>query len=417
MRRPTVHIIGAGFSGLSAAIHLAVASNVDIIVHERGSQIGGRRRSFHDETAGTAVDGGGHLLSGGCRSTLATLDIIGARGQWREPESREIAFADMASGERWALRPNDGRWPWWVLSAKRRAPRTLARDYFRALKLRGAAPGAVVSDIVPAQGPAAERLWRPFCLAALNIEPSRASARLAAAVLGEAFAAGAQGARLLFPAHDFARAFIEPAERHLRKRGVGIRLERELRALGFAGDRLVRLEFESDGVDLAPGDAVVLAVPAWVASELVPGLSAPREFTATMTARFMISAPPGFPRALGIVNGPFPWLFRESDRVTVSARDAGESLQTPRDILAAEYWRAVASLTGLSDALPPWRIIRQKRAAFAATPAQDALRPSCRTTWRNMFLAGGYVQTGLPETIEGAVRSGEIAARWAAAAL
>jgi len=61
--------------------------------------------------------------------------------------------------------------------------------------------------------------------------------------------------------------------------------------------------------------------------------------------------------------------------------------------------------------MPAWRIIRQKRAGFAATPGQDALRPSCETAWRNLFLAGGYVQNGLPDSIESAVRSGEVAAR------
>lgn len=411
MRRPRVHIVGAGFSGLSAAIHLSAASSAEIVVHERGTHAGGRRRSFYDEALGMTIDSGNYVLPPGWRSTLATLDTIGARAQWREAETRDIAFADMASGERWNLRPNAGRVPWWVLSSRRRAPRTEAKDYFRLLKLRGASPGAVLADFAPSDGPAAERLWRPLALAALNIEPRRASARLAAGLLREAFVAGGLGTRLMFPVGEFARAFIEPAQRHLRKRGVAIRFERNLRALDFLGDRVAALEFDHDRVDLAPGDALILALPAWVASTLAPGLTTPGEFTATLTAHFAVPAPAGSPRVLGIVNGPFPWLFFYPDRISVSVRDAGALMETPRAALAAEYWRAVAGLTGHSDALPAWRIIRQKRAAFAATPAQDALRPGCETPWRNLFLAGAYVQNGLPETTEGAVRSGEVAAR------
>jgi squalene-associated FAD-dependent desaturase len=417
MRVPKVHIVGAGFSGLSAAIHLSATSSAEIIIHERGAQSGGKRRTFHDETIDMMAEAGAFPLFANWRSTLALLETIGARAPWREAETSGIPFADMASGERWTLRPNAGRLPWWILSSKRRAPGSAAGDYLRARKLRGAGDRATLAEFLPHDGAAFERLWRPFSLAALNVEPARASARLAAAVLEEAFASGGDAARLLFPETDLGRAFVEPAERHLRKRGVAIRFGRDLRAVDFEGDEVAALEFETDRVDLAPGDALILAVPAWVAPTLVPGLAAPTEFTATLTAHFAISPPPGSPRALGVVNGPFSWMFARPDRIGVSVRDAEAWMNAPREELAAEYWRAVAGLTGLSDDMPPWLITRQKRAAFAATPEQEALRPPCQTSWRNLFLAGGYVKTGLPENIEGAVRSGEAAASWAAAAL
>jgi hypothetical protein len=106
------------------------------------------------------------------------------------------------------------------------------------------------------------------------------------------------------------------------------------------------------------------------------------------------------------------------DRVVAAIRDAAASLATPREALAATLWRDAAALTGLSDDPPPWRLVAQRRAAFAATPEQDALRPPTETPWPNLFLAGAYVQTGLPDGIESAARSGEAAAerarRWLA---
>ena len=71
---------------------------------------------------------------------------------------------------------------------------------------------------------------------------------------------------------------------------------------------------------------------------------------------------------------------------------------------------------GAAADLPPWQIVNEKRATMVATPAQDAKRPACRTAWRNFFLAGDWTQTGLPATIEGAVLSGERAARFSARA-
>ena len=99
----------------------------------------------------------------------------------------------------------------------------------------------------------------------------------------------------------------------------------------------------------------------------------------------------------------------------MAIRDAGAAMERPREEQAADLWREVAALTGLSDAPPAWRLIRQAHATFAATPRQDALRPSRQTPWRNLFLAGAYVQNGLPDTLESAVRSGALAAERARA--
>jgi squalene-associated FAD-dependent desaturase len=410
MRRPTIHIVGAGFSGLSAALHLSAASEAQIVIHERGSQAGGRRRSFYDDALAMTIDSGNYFLLPSWRSTLATIDLIGARAQWREQPNADLPFADMATGERWMLRPNAGKIPWWTLVSQRRAPSTALKDYLAFAKLRSAPARAVVADFAPSGGAATERLWRPFTLAALNVDLKRGSARLAGAIYGETFQRGGRGARPILPVGDFARAFVEPALKYLRRREASVRFERNLQALDFAGDQVAALDFEQDRIDLAPGDLVILAVPPTIASALAPGLSAPHEFTATLTAHFAVQPPVDAPRVQGLVNGPFHWLFCYPDRICAGVRDAGALMDAPREKLAADCWRAVAGLTGLSDTLPSWRIIRQKRAAFAATPEQDALRPPCQTRWRNLFLAGAYVQNGLPETLESAVRSGEVAA-------
>jgi predicted NAD/FAD-dependent oxidoreductase len=94
--------------------------------------------------------------------------------------------------------------------------------------------------------------------------------------------------------------------------------------------------------------------------------------------------------------------------ITISGAD--RLIDRPREELAATLWRDVSAATGLNPALPPWQIVKEKRATFAASPEQDAKRPDAKTRWSNLFLAGDWVQTGLPATIEGAIRSGERAA-------
>jgi hydroxysqualene dehydroxylase len=125
---------------------------------------------------------------------------------------------------------------------------------------------------------------------------------------------------------------------------------------------------------------------------------------------FAVAPPAGAPPILGLVNGAFHWMFCAEGRISVVIADADALMETPRETLAADLWRNVAALTGLSDATPAWRVIRRKRATFAATPEQDALRPTAGWPWRNLFPAGAYALDGAPDTLEAAVRSGAAAA-------
>ena len=82
----------------------------------------------------------------------------------------------------------------------------------------------------------------------------------------------------------------------------------------------------------------------------------------------------------------------------------------PREQLAQEIWNDICRVAGIDAPLPPWQIVRERRATFEASPEQNALRPGATTQWRNLFLAGDWTDTGLPATIEGSVRSGDRAA-------
>jgi hydroxysqualene dehydroxylase len=412
MRRPVLHIIGAGLAGLSTAVALGEGA-FDIVVHEASRHAGGRCRSYYDEALGMTIDNGNHLLLSGNGSALAYLDAIGARQELRGPSRCEIAFADMASDERWILRPNEGRVPWWLLAANRRVPRTRAADYLSVAHLLRASAQARVSDVMSCSTPLYERLWGPFFLAALNTDPQAGSASLASTILRETLARGGRACHPLVAANGLSRAFVDPALKLLRRQGAQVRFERRLRALDFAEGRVASVEFEHDSIALDAQDMIVLAAPAHIAATLVPGLSTPQTFNAILNAHFNIAPPPNTPPILGVVNAKTQWLFAYPDRLSVTVSDANAMMDTPREQLAADLWREVAGLTGLSDDLPSWRIIKERRATFAATPAEDARRPAAATQWPNLLLAGDYVQTRLPATIEGAVRSGQTAARLA----
>src|SRR5207237_5034768 len=114
-----IHVIGAGVAGLSAAVRLAAAGH-RVCVHEAANQAGGRCRSYHDAALGMTIDNGNHLILSGNHATLAYLDTIGTRERLTGPERPEFDFVDLASDERWSVRPNDGRLQGWSVDAARR---------------------------------------------------------------------------------------------------------------------------------------------------------------------------------------------------------------------------------------------------------------------------------------------------------
>jgi phytoene dehydrogenase-like protein len=196
----------------------------------------------------------------------------------------------------------------------------------------------------------------------------------------------------------------------LRQRGAKVLMEHQLRAIRFAGGTAAALDFGNETVTLGADDGVVLAVPPYAAATLVNGLDAPTEFRAIVNAHFRIDPPPDAPLILGVLAGTVQWIFAFPGRLSVTISAGDRLIDTPREQLAAAIWSEVARVTGLPTALPPWQIVRERRATFAATPAQDAKRPPARTAWRNLVLAGDWTDTGLPATIEGAIRSGNYAA-------
>src|ERR1700684_1552144 len=115
----TVHIIGAGLAGLSAALKLSARGD-DVIVHEATAFVGGRCRSYHDAAVGMTIDNGNHLLLSGNRAALDFLLEGGGADRLIGPREAEFQFVDLAGGERWTLRPNSGRVPWWIFDASRR---------------------------------------------------------------------------------------------------------------------------------------------------------------------------------------------------------------------------------------------------------------------------------------------------------
>lgn len=407
MAGPRVHVVGAGVAGLAAAVSLARAGR-SVVLYDSAGHAGGRCRSYFDTHLDRRIDNGNHLMLSGNWAIRDYLAMVGAVDSLTGPEDASFPFRDLRSGETWTVRPDPGPVPWSILFGPGRVPGASLGEYLRGLKLACAGADATVSECLAGPGTVFERFWEPLAVGVLNTPAEAASARLLWPVIRETFGRGRAACRPLMARVGLSESFVDPALEYLAGKGADIRLNSRLRALDIGDGRVRVLEFSGAPVVLEPEDQVVLAVPAWAAEDLVPGLTAPQGAHAIVNAHFLLAAPlPAAPPLVGLVGGTSQWVFLRGDvaSVTVSAADAlaGEANET----IAAKVWPEVRAALGIAgEGLPPWRIVKEKRATIVQSPAEDRRRPMPRTAWRNLILAGDWTATGLPATIEGSIRSG-----------
>ncbi len=234
-----------------------------------------------------------------------------------------------------------------------------------------------------------KRLVEPLLLAALNIDPPLGSAKLASAIIRETLAAGGLACRPLIAREGLGETLIAPALATLQQRGTSVRFEHQLRAIAFGSDRIEALEFGDETIALGAQDAVILAVPPYIAASLVRGLDVPTEFRAIVNAHFRIEPRPGQPRIIGVLNATTEWIFAFPGRLSVTVSAGDRLIDTPREELAKTIWAEVASrgwvaarppaerVTTLADrARTPRHFCCDSRAGRQAPRRQDAMAQS-----------------------------------------
>ena len=421
-----VHIVGGGLAALSAALELAEAGR-EVAIYEAGPALGGRARSYDDKHLGCRLDNGNHLLLSANATVFGFLDRIGARDTLVGPGAPIFPFHDLAADLRWTLRLSRGRIPWWVLPKSRRVPGMRLSELAGLLKLMQAGPDTTIADCLR-PGALADRLMIPLAVSVLNTRPEAGSAALMGRVMRESMAKGGGACIPWFPRDGLSETLVDPALVRLRQLGVRIRTGCRVSGLALAQGRVAGMVLPEGAVDLGPDDGVILAVPAQsardVAAGVLPELQAPDSFESILNLHYRadvldrLTGDLARARFAGVVGGLAEWVFVKPGILSVTVSAANHLADRTPESLAATIWREVRAVvspwlhvgTTLPEALPPHRVVREKRATFAATAAQERLRPKSRTRIANLALAGDWTATGLPATIEGAMRSGLAAA-------
>ena len=420
-----VAIIGAGYAGMAAAVTVA-EDGAAVTVYEAGPVPGGRARRIAGDAS--SLDNGIHILIGAYRDLLALMNKVGVAVDdallrlpldWTMHQRFRFAAAPLPApwhlaagllavrGAPWSEKIAAARW----LSRLRRHGWRIEHDVSVCRLLQDGG-----------QGPAFTRaLWTPLCLAALNTPPERASGRVFLNVLRDGLDAGRAGSETLLTRIDFTRLFPDPAADFVRARGGAVHLRTPVR-------RIVRDDAHYV-VETAERrdryDRVICATSPHHAGALLSALPelagtvaqlARFEYEPITTIYLQYAGHIALPQPmLGLIGRTADWLFdREAIAgarglvgAVISASGAGAALD--RETLARRVADDVAYVVGRTPELARWQVITEKRATFACTV--DLVRPSCTTASPGLFLAGDYVASDYPATLEAAVRNGIAAAR------
>ncbi len=201
-------------------------------------------------------------------------------------------------------------------------PDTSIGDYLKLAPLIWANTTSLVGDTITCEGMLYQCLVQPLLLAALNVDPPKGSAGLAGAIVRETLLAGGKSCRPLIAREGLSAVLVDPAVEMLKAKGATIRFGHELRQIETRDDKVTMLDFGDDTLALDANDAVVLAVPARPASNIVLGLKAPTKFRAIVNAHFRYDPPQGLPDLTGVVGGLIEWLFAFPNRLSITISDA-----------------------------------------------------------------------------------------------
>ncbi len=403
----TIHVVGAGVAGLSAAVTLRDIGS-EIVLYEAAPQAGGRCRSWLDPKLGATIDNGTHVVVGANHAVTEFVEAIGSADDLHWCDGG-VEFRDLQGEARWTISAATD-----VLRLSRQWGGSLWREGACAMRLGCASADGTIEACLAPGSLLAHRFWRPLARAVMNTDPAIASAGPFARVLRHTLARGPAAMRVGIVRHSLSACFIDPALASLRRADVTIHFGARLRAVESRGDDIIGLNFATSEVAVSPADRVILAIPPWDLGHCVPELAPAYQSSAIVNlhARVPMAAAPHAPRLLGLVGGTAEWLVVRDDIVSATVSAADDLADRDASVIAAMLWRDVARALDLPAETPHrLRIVKDHRATPRQTPAFERLRPGATTRFRNLRLAGDWVEPGLPCTIEAAIASGVQAAK------
>lgn len=415
-------IIGGGIAGLTAASILS-SKNIHVTLLEASPKLGGRTYSFHDNVTGELIDNGQHILMGCYQYTLDFIKLIGAENNFIYQKNLEINFvAD--NKKKFLLKARTSFYPFNLLFAIYNFNFLSYSDKWNLINFlskllitnRNSLENLSIYEWL-LKGNQSENLiksfWEILCVGAFNTNLHNVSARIFYEILKKIFFQGNFASTIILPKYSLSKSFVEPAIVFLEKNDGKILLSEPAKELIFEKDNLVLVKTEKNNYN--DFDFVISSVPHYSLTKIIPvnllNIKTEFSYSTILNIHLWLKENPIQEKFIGLIESPLHWIFNKGTHLNIVISDANKYDNEGADRIINLVFNELGKYTEIKrDHLQRFKIVREKRATFIPNKNILNYRPESITKFKNFFLAGDWINTGLPATIESAAKSGMIAA-------
>ncbi|MGE5352612.1 MAG: hydroxysqualene dehydroxylase HpnE [Acidobacteriota bacterium] len=418
-------IIGGGLAGLSAAVSLARAG-IGVELFESSPKLGGRAYSFTETHSGDVIDNGQHIMMGCYYETLRFLNLIGSESKLKIQKSLSVNFVDKTLGLT-PLRTGKIPYPLNLLlgligyKALRFSERLEIIKLFTKLLFLN--PESIKNLTViqwlkkENQSPGAiKAFWDILSTGALNTDITRASASIFASILKKMFLKGSRAASIVLPRTGLSDLYCHDSAEFICQHGGSIFLGEPVKSVEIHNNIIKKIILQNR--EVTGFDFVISAVPYYSFSRIFPGDFVKSlnmhsiSYSSILSLNLWLKENPFQEEFYGLIDSPVHWIFNHGKFITIVISNADEisckSSADIQEIIVSELEKFFPQFH--RSFVSAAKLIKEKRATFIPSPDIIKYRPGTISSINNLFLAGDWTQTGLPATIEGAVKSGHDAA-------
>ncbi len=417
-----VIVIGGGLAGLTAAAYLA-NKNYKVILLESSPKLGGRTYSFFDKQTNTLIDNGQHILMGCYHETIKFISLVGAQNNFQYQERLEVNFVKEGFKIK-SLKSFPLPYPFNLIIGLLRFDAIRFNDRMKLLKVFLKLPfissekflNLSVSEWLNSEKQSVEirnAFWKILAVGALNTNIEKASAKMFIDILKQMFLTGNKSSVIVLPKFGLSETFVYKTQEFILQKNGEIKVSAGVDSLIVEDDEIK--EIKSSDQSYSGFDFVISAIPAFALDRIIENnldIALPEfEYSTILNIHIWIKEnvlPIGF---FGLIDSPVHWVFNKGTHLNIVISDANElAAKSDAEVISIVKEEMQKYFLIRPELITDYKIIKEKRATFI--PSKDIIhkRPDQKTKIKNLVLAGDWVDTGLPSTIESAVKSGRIAA-------
>ncbi len=415
-----VVVIGGGLAGLSVAVHLA-KNKFQVELFEASPKLGGRTYSFIDKITGDEVDNGQHIMMGCYNSTLEFLKITNSLDKISIQKNLEVNFFHPQKGKV-RLKTNSFPYPLNLLFAILNFQALSFKEKISVLKFFSSIlflntyslKNLSVLDWLKKNGQSEntiKSLWEILAIGTLNCSLEEASADIFASVLKTIFLTGNNSTKIILPKFGLSKVFSEPTEKFLKEKNCKIYLSKSVDKICVNEKRVSSIFV--DRKEISDFDFVISAVPKFALEKIIDEKNLPLKeikYSPILSAHIWLSKNIFENDFTGIIDSPVQWIFNHQKYISIVISNAKNLIEKSNDEIQKIILTEIKKYFPLFEesSVNHFKIIKEKRATFIPNSKLEN-RPDYKTDLENLILAGDWIDTGLPATIEGAILSGKIA--------